>query len=54
METALTFAVLASGLSVERFGAQGGMPKLKDVIRELEGRSGSCNAGDSYGIGGKP
>ena len=54
MEKALTFAVLASGLSVEQFGAQGGMPKLKDVIRELEIWFDGRNPGDSYRIGGKP
>lgn len=54
MERALTFAVLASGLSVEKFGAQGGMPGLKDVTGELESRFDGCNAGDSCRIGGKP
>lgn len=38
IEKALTFSVVASGLSVERFGAQGGMPKLEAVISELENR----------------
>lgn len=52
MEKALAFAVLASGLSVEKFGAQGGMPKLKDVTGELESRFDGSNAGDTYRIGG--
>lgn len=32
----LTFSVVAAGLSVEQFSAQAGMPKLTDVMNELE------------------
>lgn len=34
--TAVRFAVVASGLSVEGFGAQGGMPRREDVQQRLE------------------
>ena len=30
-EFALSFATIASHLSVQRFGAQGGMPSLKEI-----------------------
>ena len=46
MEKALMFSVAASGLSVEQFGAQGGMPYLKAVNRELENRYRVYNPGD--------
>lgn len=36
LQEAARFAVVASGLSVEGFGAQGGMPKRDDVTRRLE------------------
>ena len=31
MNVALSFATIASHLSVQRFGAQGGMPSLKEI-----------------------
>ena len=31
MDVALSFATIASNLSVQRFGAQGGMPSLKEI-----------------------
>ncbi|MCR4830925.1 MAG: ribokinase [Pseudobutyrivibrio sp.] len=37
IKDALTFANTAAGLSVEKMGAQGGMPTLKEVEAELEG-----------------
>ncbi|MGI6011897.1 MAG: ribokinase [Ruminococcus sp.] len=37
MEEALKFANIAAGLSIEKFGAQGGMPTYQDVEKELEG-----------------
>lgn len=36
LREAVRFAVVASGLSVEGFGAQGGMPNRNDVMRRLE------------------
>ena len=36
LETAVRFAVVASGMSVEDFGAQGGMPTRQDVQQRLE------------------
>ncbi|WP_214780236.1 ribokinase [Exiguobacterium sp. s22] len=36
LETAVRFAVVASGMSVEGFGAQGGMPTRQDVQQRLE------------------
>ncbi|TCI57752.1 ribokinase [Exiguobacterium sp. SH1S21] len=36
LEEAARFAVVASGMSVEGFGAQGGMPNRADVMRRLE------------------
>ncbi|WP_214875079.1 ribokinase [Exiguobacterium sp. CH10] len=36
LETAVRFAVVASGMSVEGFGAQGGMPTREDVQQRLE------------------
>ncbi len=35
MEAALKFANVAAGLSIEKFGAQGGMPVYQDVVKEL-------------------
>ena len=35
IEDALKFANVAAGLSIEKFGAQGGMPVYEDVIKEL-------------------
>ncbi|AMO87402.1 ribokinase [Solibacillus sp. FSL W7-1472] len=37
IEEAVFFANIAASLSVEKFGAQGGMPKLEDVIVRKEG-----------------
>lgn len=37
IEEAVFFANLAASLSVEKFGAQGGMPKLEEVIARKEG-----------------
>lgn len=36
LREAVRFAVVASGLSVEGFGAQGGMPNRDDVMKRLE------------------
>ncbi|WP_214816254.1 ribokinase [Exiguobacterium sp. s59] len=36
LEAAVRFAVVASGMSVEGFGAQGGMPTRQDVLQRLE------------------
>lgn len=36
LKEAIRFAVVASGMSVEGFGAQGGMPNRDDVMRRLE------------------
>ena len=36
LETAVRFAVVASGMSVEGFGAQGGMPTRQNVQQRLE------------------
>ena len=36
MKDALKFANTAAGLSIEKAGAQGGMPTYQDVIKELE------------------
>ncbi|MGA9466841.1 MAG: ribokinase [Exiguobacterium marinum] len=36
LEAAVRFAVVASGMSVEGFGAQGGMPTRQDVQQRLE------------------
>lgn len=36
LETAVQFAVVASGMSVEGFGAQGGMPTRQNVQQRLE------------------
>lgn len=36
LEAAVRFAVVASGMSVEGFGAQGGMPTREDVQQRLE------------------
>lgn len=36
LQEAARFAVVASGLSVEGFGAQGGMPTREDVMKRLE------------------
>lgn len=36
LEEAARFAVVASGMSVEGFGAQGGMPNRDEVMRRLE------------------
>lgn len=38
IKDALIFANTAAGLSIEKMGAQGGMPTLKEVEAELEGR----------------
>ncbi|MGO5052800.1 ribokinase [Lachnospiraceae bacterium LCP25S3_G4] len=35
---ALTFANVAASLSTEKFGAQGGMPTLDEVMQEMKGR----------------
>lgn len=43
LKKALTFSVVAAGLSVEQFGAQGGMPKLTDVMNELKALYDGCN-----------
>ena len=37
IEEAVFFANIAASLSVEKFGAQGGMPKLEEVIARKEG-----------------
>ena len=37
IEEAVFFANIAASLSVEKFGAQGGMPKLEQVIARKEG-----------------
>lgn len=37
IEEAVSFANIAASLSVEKFGAQGGMPKLEEVIARKEG-----------------
>ena len=34
-KAALTFADVAAGLSIEKAGAQGGLPKLEDVMARL-------------------
>jgi ribokinase len=36
MKEALTYANTAAGLSIEKMGAQGGMPTAKEVEAELE------------------
>ena len=38
MRDALVFANTAAGLSIEKMGAQGGMPTIKEVEAELEGK----------------
>lgn len=38
IEQALIFANTAASLSTEKFGAQGGMPSCKQVVKELEGK----------------
>ena len=36
IDEALRFANIAAGLSIEKFGAQGGIPTREEVMKELE------------------
>lgn len=36
IESAIRFATVAAGLSIEKFGAQGGIPTREEVVKELE------------------